>query len=91
MAVTSTEVMNVHVRHRPRLLSDNGPCYLSRELKYYLDKRGMSHTRGAPYHPQTQRKIERYHRSIKNIINLQHYSSPEEIRERNYRFRGILQ
>jgi len=69
----------VHVRHRPRLLSDNGPCYLSRELKDYLDKRGMSHTRGAPYHPQTQGKIERYHRSIKNVINLQNYYSPEEL------------
>lgn len=79
MAVTSTGVMKVHVRHRPRLLSDNGPCYLSRELKDYLDKRGMSHTRGAPYHPQTQGKIERYHRSIKNVINLQNYYSPEEL------------
>ena len=69
----------MHVRHRPRLLSDNGPCYLSRELKDYLDKRGMSHTRGAPYHPQTQGKIERYHRSIKNVINLQNYYSPEEL------------
>jgi putative transposase len=33
----------------------------------------MEHTRGAPYHPQTQGKIERYHRSMKNVVKLQHY------------------
>lgn len=79
MAVTKTGVTKIHVRHRPRLLSDNGPCYLSHELKDYLDKRGITHTRGAPYHPQTQGKIERYHRTIKNVINLQNYYTPEEL------------
>ena len=58
---------------------DNGPCYLSHELKDYLDNRGITHTRGAPYHPQTQGKIERYHRTIKNIINLQNYYTPAEL------------
>lgn len=79
IAVEKTGVTQVHVRHRPRLLSDNGPCYLSHELKEYLNDRGIKHTRGAPFHPQTQGKIERYHRSIKNIINLQNYYSPEEL------------
>lgn len=79
MAVEKTGVTQVHVRHRPRLLSDNGPCYLSQDLKEYLNEKGIKHTRGAPYHPQTQGKIERYHRSIKNIINLQNYYSPEEL------------
>jgi len=32
----------------------------------------MAHTRGAPYHPQTQRKIERYHRTMKNVVKLEH-------------------
>jgi transposase InsO family protein len=49
------------VKHRPRLLSGNGPAYLSGELREYLGDRKMAHTRGAPYHPQTQGKIERYH------------------------------
>jgi transposase InsO family protein len=31
----------------------------------------MEHTRGAPYHPQTQGKIERYHRSMKNVVKLE--------------------
>ena len=39
----------------------------------------MVHTRGARYHPQTQGKIERYHRSIKNVVNLQHYYLPGEL------------
>jgi len=79
MAVEKTGVNKVHVRHKPRLLSDNGPCYLSQELNKYLGKRGITHTRGAPYHPQTQGKIERYHRSMKNVINLQNYYSSEEL------------
>lgn len=67
------------VLHRPRLLSDNGPCYLSKELKTYLEEHEMSHTRGKPYHPTTQGKIERYHRTMKNLIKLDHYYYPEEL------------
>ncbi len=81
MAVEKTGVTQVHVRHRPRLLSDNGPCYLSHELKDYLNDKGIKHTRGAPFHPQTQGKIERYHRSIKNVINLQNYYSPNQLKK----------
>ena len=40
----------------------------------------MGHTRGAPYHPQTQGKIERYHRTMKNVVMLQHYHIPEELK-----------
>ena len=39
----------------------------------------MTHTRGSPYHPQTQGKIERYHRTLKNRIKLHHYWSVEEL------------
>jgi putative transposase len=68
-----TGVDQVRVEHRPRPLSDNGSAYLSDELKEYLGERGMTHARGAPYHPQTQGKIERWHRSMKNVVKLQHY------------------
>ena len=78
-AIAITGVTNIPVRHRPRLLSDNGPCYLSGELKTYLNDRQMKHTRGAPYHPMTQGKIERYHRSMKNVVKLEHYYSPWEL------------
>ena len=39
----------------------------------------MGHTRGAPYHPQTQGKIERYHRTMKNVVKLRHYYFPWEL------------
>ena len=68
------------MRHRPRLLSDNGPAYVSKDLRDYLDEQGMTHDRGRPYHPQTQGKIERYHRSMKNVVKLQHYYFPWELR-----------
>ena len=74
------------MRQRPRLLSDNGPCYLSGELISYLEKQGMTHTRGAPYHPMTQGKIERYHRSMKNVVKLQNYYFPWEWEQEISRF-----
>ena len=85
-AVKRTGVQGVAVRHRPRLLSDNGPCYLSKELAAYLEEQGMTHTRGKPFHPMTQGKIERYHRSLKNEVLLQHYYMPEELEREIARF-----
>jgi len=78
-ALDLTGVDRVHVRHRPRLLSDNGPAYVSGELREYLEEHQMTHTRGAPYHPQTQGKIERYHRTMKNVVKLEHYYFPWEL------------
>ncbi len=42
----------------------------------------MKHIRGRPLHPQTQGKIERYHRSMKNIIKLEHFYLPQELEQR---------
>jgi putative transposase len=53
IALEKTGIEKVKIRHRPRLLSDNGPCYLSRDLKAFLDDRQMQHIRSAPYHPMT--------------------------------------
>ena len=64
----------------PRLLTDNGPCYVSHEFNNYLIEKNMGHVRGAPYHPQTQGKIERYHRTMKNIVKLENYFFPDELR-----------
>jgi transposase InsO family protein len=76
MALACTGLDQVLVEHRPRLLSDNGSCYVSGELRSFLERRHIEHTRSAPYHPMTQGKIERYHRSMKNIVNLQNYFLP---------------
>ena len=79
IALDKTGLDRVLVEHRPRLLSDNGSCYLSKDLKAFLDSKYIEHTRGAPYHPMTQGKIERYHRSMKNVVKLQNYYSPWEL------------
>lgn len=66
-------------KQRPRLLSDNGPCYISSELKGWLGDHDMDHTRGKPYHPMTQGKIERWHQSLKNRILLENYYLPGDL------------
>lgn len=64
------------VKHKPRLLSDNGSSYISGDLADWLDDQGIKHIRGAPYHPQTQGKIERWHQTLKNRILLENYYLP---------------
>ena len=59
------------VRHKPRLLSDNGLGYISGELADWLEDQQMDHVRGAPFHPQTQGKIERWYQTPKNRILLE--------------------
>jgi putative transposase len=57
-----------HVRPRPRLLSDNGSSYVADNLATWLKGKDMQHVRGAPYHPQTQGKIERLTSTICDIV-----------------------
>jgi transposase InsO family protein len=66
--------------NRPKLLSDNGPCYIANDLKEYFREIGIKHIHGAPMHPQTQGKIERYHRSMKNVVKLHNYYTPDHLR-----------
>jgi putative transposase len=79
LALTASGCNQAHVRHKPRLLSDNGASYVSGELAEWLDKQHMSHVRGAPYHPQTQGKIERWHQTLKNRILLENYYLPGDL------------
>jgi transposase InsO family protein len=67
------------VVHKPRLLSDNGSSYISGDLAEWLDDRSIEHVRGAPYHPQTQGKIERWHQTLKNRILLENYYLPGDL------------
>lgn len=67
---------HANVVYRPRLLSHNGPCYISRELAEHQEDKDLPHTRGAPSHLKTQGKIERWHPTLKNRILLEKYFLP---------------
>lgn len=79
LALAASGCGQVHVVHKPRLLSDNGSSYVSGELADWLQGKGMKHSRGAPYHPQTQGKIERWHQTLKNRILLENYFLPGDL------------
>ena len=79
MALKASGRDQAHVHHRPRLLSDNGPSYIAGELADYIEARRMTHVRGAPFHPQTQGKIERWHQTLKNRILLENYFLPGDL------------
>jgi len=81
LALAKSGLDQVNVGHRPRLLSDNGASYISGDLAEWLDDRKIEHIRGAPYHPQTQGKIERWHQTLKNRILLNNYYLPRELEE----------
>jgi transposase InsO family protein len=50
---------------KPRIISDNGPQFLARDFKEFVRIAGMTHVRTSPYYPQSNGKIERWHRTIK--------------------------
>ena len=72
---------NIPVDDRTVLLSDNGPGYLSRQFTEYLRLVGIRHIIASPYHPQTNGKMERYHRTVKGEIGLLPYEMPGELKE----------
>ena len=73
LALDASGVEKARVAHRPRLLSDNGSSYIAGDLAQWLEDKKMKHVRGAPNHPQTQGKIERWHQTLKNRILLENY------------------
>ncbi len=79
LALKASGCSTARVRHRPRLLSDNGPGFIAAELAKWLDEKRIEHIRGAPCHPQTQGKIERWHQTLKNRILLENYYLPGEL------------
>jgi len=50
---------------QPRIISDNGPQFVARDFKAYIRQCGMTHVRTAPYYPQSNGKIESWHRTLK--------------------------
>src|ERR1700716_3537060 len=79
LALVASGCDQARIVHKPRLLSDNGSSYVSSDLAEWLDAQNMGHVRGAPYHPQTQGKIERWHQTLKNRILLENYYLPGDL------------
>ena len=86
LALAASGCGGARVFHKPRLLGDNGPSYVSGEVADWLAEEGMSHVRGAPCHPQTQGKIERWHQTLKNRILLENYFLPGDLEAHLERF-----
>jgi putative transposase len=78
-AVEATGMTEVPLRDRTSLLSDNGPGYLSRVFDRYLWLLGIRHIVASPYHPQTNGKLERYHRTVKEQVKLVVYETPSAL------------
>ena len=56
----------LHPNERPRVISDNGPQFIAKDFKEFIRLLGMTHVRTAPYYPQSNGKLERYHRTVKS-------------------------
>ncbi len=78
-AVDATGMTDVPVENRTRLLSDNGSGYVSRAFCDYLRLVGIGHILAAPYHPQTNGKVERYQQSLKKEVNQLPYEIPSRL------------
>jgi transposase InsO family protein len=55
-----------HPEARPRIISDNGPQFLAKDFKEFIRISGMTHVRTSPYYPQSNGKLERWHKSLKS-------------------------
>ena len=71
-AMTETDVQTIIQRARelhpgvkPRIISDNGPQFIAKDFKEFIRICGMTHVRTSPYYPQSNGKLERFHRTLK--------------------------
>jgi transposase InsO family protein len=78
-AVDYTGMTDVIIEDRTKLLSDNGAGYISRAFRDYLNLVGIGHILAAPFHPQTNGKVERYQQSLKRVVNQLPYDLPSEL------------
>lgn len=78
-AVDVTGMDDVPVQDRTKLLSDNGSGYISRSFREYLQQVGIRHILASPFHPQTNGKLERYHRTLKDDVNQVPYEVVEDL------------
>jgi transposase InsO family protein len=80
-AVDATGMTDVPVEDRTKLLSDNGAGYVSKVFRDYLHLVGIEHILAAPYHPQTNGKVERYQQSLKREVNQLTYEFPSQLEQ----------
>jgi len=71
MTESQIEIMIQRAREKfphatPRIISDNGPQFIAIDFKEFIKICGMTHVRTSPYYPQSNGKLERYHRTIKS-------------------------
>ena len=78
-AIDATGMTDVPIKDRTKLLSDNGAGFISRAFRDYLHLVGITHILAAPFHPQTNGKLERYHRTIKTEVNQIPYEFPVDL------------
>src|SRR4051794_19131170 len=66
---------------KPRVISDNGPQFIARDFKEFIRVSGMTHVRTSPFYPQSNGKLERYHRTVKSkALRVAAPSSADEAR-----------
>ena len=80
-AVDATGMTEVPVEDRTKLLSDNGAGYVSNAFRDYLRLVGIGHILSAPFHPQTNGKVERYQQSLKREVNQLPYELPNQLEQ----------
>ena len=78
-AIDATGMTEVSVEDRTKLLSDNGAGYICRAFRDYLHLVGIRHILAAPFHPQTNGKLERYHQTIKREVTQVPYEFPGQL------------